>query len=205
MILLVTHAHPTIVRAAHPNLGRLVQPRHYSSIAATAHAGIPWAADNDAFVSFNEKRFRAMLAALRGLPGCLFVAAPDVVGDDEATAELFETWQPEIAPLPVALVAQDGLEARHAPWDKIDALFIGGTTDYKMSKTAAAVVREAKRRGKWAHMGRVNSLSRARYANSIGCDSIDGTKWARWTKTWLPRGLVVASAPQQLPIEDACH
>ena len=34
---------------------------------------------------------------------------------------------------------------------------------------------EAKRRGKHVHMGRVNSLTRLRYADHIGCDSADGT------------------------------
>jgi len=40
---------------------------------------------------------------------------------------------------------------------------------------ARELVREAKRRGKWVHMGRVNSLKRLQYATSIGCDSADGT------------------------------
>ena len=61
------------------------------------------------------------------------------------------------------------------PWDDFDALFIGGTTDWKLGDGAAQLVREAKRRGKWVHMGRVNSLRRMIYAESIGCDSADGT------------------------------
>ena len=38
-------------------------------------------------------------------------------------------------------------------------------------------------------MGRVNTLRRLRYAESIGVDSVDGTKWARWRDTYLDEGL----------------
>lgn len=53
--------------------------------------------------------------------------------------------------------------------------FIGGSDGWKLGPHARALTAEAKRRGKWVHMGRVNSLKRFRYAESIGCDSCDGT------------------------------
>jgi hypothetical protein len=34
---------------------------------------------------------------------------------------------------------------------------------------------ETKRRGKWLHMGRVNSARRFAIAELMGCDSVDGT------------------------------
>jgi len=61
------------------------------------------------------------------------------------------------------------------PWDDFDALFIGGTTAWKLSEAVYQLCQEAKRRGKWVHMGRVNSLRRMRLAESFGCDSADGT------------------------------
>lgn len=76
---------------------------------------------------------------------------------------------------PAALVAQDGLEHLDVPWDDFDALFIGGSTEWKLGKAAARLVAEAKRRGKHVHMGRVNSRRRWSYAEHIGCDSVDGT------------------------------
>jgi hypothetical protein len=76
---------------------------------------------------------------------------------------------------PAALVAQDGLERLSVPWGSLDCLFIGGTTAWKLGEEAAALVREANERGKWTHMGRVNSEKRVMYAKSIGCDSVDGT------------------------------
>lgn len=55
------------------------------------------------------------------------------------------------------------------------AWLIGGSTSWKLSAAAAGIVNEAKHRGKWVHMGRVNSRRRVLYAKSIGCDSVDGT------------------------------
>lgn len=197
MILLVTTGHPDMARYAHPNLGRLVQPRHYSSIEATAHAGIPWAADNDAFGNFEPEPFAKMCERLRGLPGCLFVTAPDVLGDARRTLELFDEWQPRLSPLPLALVAQNGLHPRDVPWDRIDALFVGGDDTFKLGPAGERVSKVALDRGKWLHVGRVNTLKRIRYCATLGADSVDGSQWARWKSIWLNHGLAAVSAPRQ--------
>jgi hypothetical protein len=60
------------------------------------------------------------------------------------------------------------------------------------------VVAEARQRGIWVHMGRVNSLRRLAYAASIGCDSIDGTQWVRFRDTYLAAGLHACAAGEQL-------
>ena len=49
MLLLATQAEPQMRAHRHPNIGRLLQPRHYPRASATARSGVPWAADNDAF------------------------------------------------------------------------------------------------------------------------------------------------------------
>ena len=100
-----------------------------------------------------------------------------MVGDAAATLTRSAPWLSRIRGLgfPVAYVAQDGLPESSVPWDDIDALFIGGSTEFKLGPVAADAVAEAKQRGKWVHMGRVNSRKRLRYAASIGCDSADGT------------------------------
>lgn len=203
MLLLVTTAHPQIVAHAHPNLGRLVQPRHYWRIEDTARSGVPWAADNDAFNSFDPEAFERMLAACSGLPGCLFVAAPDVVGDWPRTLRQYGEWAPAIreAGLPVAVILQDGLgEPAEVPRDA-DAVFVGGTDGFKLGPEAHAAVADAKRRGKWAHMGRVNSRRRVGYAATIGCDSFDGTQFSRWRDRWLDVGLGWAGDDVQLALE----
>lgn len=197
MLLLVTTSHPDMARHAHPHLGRLIQPRHYSSIEATARDGIPWAADNDCFQALDPDAFTNMLDRITGLPGCLFVTCPDVVGDHAATVAQFARWAPGIARrgLPVAFVLQDGCTISEVPWWDIAAVFIGGSTEFKLGAQAERIVRYAKtlKRGYmkpvWVHMGRVNSEKRIRYAEEIGCDSVDGTGWARWNITNLNRGL----------------
>lgn len=209
MLLLVTKAHPTMLTLKHPNLGRLAVPKDHARMAETAAAGIPWAADNAAFSDFDAEAFLAMLDHLNGVPGGLFVVAPDVVGDAAATLEMFERWAPEIhqRDLPVALAAQNGLEHLPIPWSDLDALFIGGIpepgqrVDWKLSPAAADLVTQANARGKWTHMGRVNSGRRFKYAKAIGCKSVDGSKFSRFTDTWLPGGLAAAGAPAQLQLE----
>jgi hypothetical protein len=76
---------------------------------------------------------------------------------------------------PAALVGQDGLERLTVPWDEFDVLFIGGSTEWKLSDAARQLAAEAKRRNKGVHMGRVNSRKRWLIAESFGCDTADGT------------------------------
>lgn len=172
------------------------------------HDGLLWAADNDCFQRLDPDAYVTMLERLSGAPGrCLFVAVPDVVADALATARLFEIWWRALARrgLPAALVAQDGAEHLGRwltlVWPRIDAIFLGGSTEWKLGPAAEALAAEAKRRGKWVHMGRVNSARRIRYAASIGCDSVDGTKWVRWRDTYLDSGLGLVSDPVQLRLQ----
>lgn len=52
-------------------------------------------------------------------------------------------------------------------------------------------------------MGRVNTYRRIRYANSIGVQSVDGTKWARFRDTYMAEGIAAVGAGQQLRIAAA--
>jgi len=108
---------------------------------------------------------------------CAFATAPDVVGDAAATLARSLPLLPTVRQLgyPAAFVAQDGLESLPVPWDAFDVLFIGGTTDFKLGPHARRLVADALAHGKRAHMGRVNSERRIRYADAIGCASADGT------------------------------
>jgi hypothetical protein len=158
-----------------PDLPAMITPRMGQKPAD----GMVWAADNGRFASPADYSDEAFLSWLAKMPAdrCLFATAPDVVGDAAATLAMSAPMLPRIraAGYRVALVGQDGLENCAIPWDDFDALFLGGATAWKLGTAAAGIAREAKRRGKWVHMGRVNSLKRLRYAESIGCDSADGT------------------------------
>lgn len=206
MILLTTTAHPTMERWASPHHGRLLTPRLWCNVDSTIRSGTVWAVDNDGFNGFDAGAFTRMVLGLSFKDGCLFVNAPDVfdkergVGDHEATLALLPEWEPLIrmAGFPVSFVLQNGANPSNVPWDNCDAVFIGGSTDWKLGAEAEAIVRRAKQLGKHVHMGRVNSLRRIRYAQSIGVDSIDGTGWAKYRDAMMPLALNALAAGEQL-------
>jgi len=185
-MLLVSGATKTTAKIDDARLGALLRPGNGNRPGAK-----PWAADNGAFGNFDPRAFVQMLGHVSGKPGCLWVAAPDVVCDAAATLRLFDKWEPVLRELgfPVALVAQNGIGETAIPWDRLDCLFLGGDDAFKLGAEGRAVAIDAKRRGKLLHMGRVNSLERIRYALSIGCDSFDGTAWSRWPDHWIRWGL----------------
>lgn len=142
--------------------------------------GVEWCADNAVFAGKypGDDAFLAWLSDRAHLASsCRFVVAPDVVGDAAATLVRSLPVMPRIRALgfPVALAAQNGLEHLDVPWNAFDVLFIGGDTAWKVGPEARGLVVEARRRGKWVHMGRVNSRARIQYAAAIKCDSVDGT------------------------------
>lgn len=124
-----------------------------------------------------------VLYQLRDVPGCLFVCVPDVPGKARETLDRFFEWAAWIKYLgyPVALAAQDGMEYLPIPWGVLDALFIGGKKqdkwwqEWKLGPGAHNLILEAKNRGKWVHVGRVNSHKRMIQVMEMGADSCDGT------------------------------
>lgn len=142
----------------------------------------PWAIDNGAFARFEEKAFLALLEReSHHKENCIFVTVPDIVGSARRTLEVFERWKGRLQGWKLALAIQDGQGDLPIPWEEIDAVFIGGSTEFKLSKDAAAVVKAAKVLGKWAHVGRVNDPSRFEYFEEMGADSIDGTGLSRYS------------------------
>lgn len=143
-----------------------------------------FAIDNGAFAKLDPNAFRAILARenkRRNL--CRFVAVPDVVASGRRTLELFKHWQHKLTGWPLALVAQDGIENLDIPWSEIAAIFIGGSTEFKLSKSAKDVVKAALGMEKWVHAGRVNTPARFEYFEEMGAHSIDGTGLSRYS--WM--------------------
>lgn len=197
---LVCASLPQLERERAPWVGRMVQPRHCSRLEDTAASGFQWAADNGAFAGFNARTFQRMAERCHGVPSCLFVVVPDVVADHAGTLARWRHWSDRVRTLtgqPLAFVAQNGATAANVPWNDLDALFIGGDTDWKLSGHASQLCWEAKERGKWVHMGRVNSAVRIARALGTLCDSFDGTKWARWSVAHRP----IADLAQQVPVQ----
>ena len=171
------------------SLGVMLTPRVGRSISS-AKAWPIWAADNGCFSAadkFNLSRYLSWLDRMRAVSGCLFATAPDVVGDAVATWERSHAVLPQLRALGyrAALVIQNGIS--RVEWGDIDAVFIGGSTDFKFSDSANDVAREAKSRGLWAHMGRVNSWRRWERCAAEGYDSCDGTFLAFGPDANLPR------------------
>lgn len=141
-----------------------------------------FAIDNGAFAGFDRAKFLSLLERERDASHlCRFVVVPDVVGDARRTAEVFDYWKNRLTGWPLALAAQDGLERQSIPWQQISAIFIGGTTEWKLGQHAKAVIRAAQAIGKYVHVGRVNTPGRFGYFESLGVDSIDGTGLSRYT------------------------
>lgn len=160
------------------DLGLMLQPGMGNVVDLTR---IQWAGDNGCYAAgaaFNLTAFLAWLERrYQYRSSCLFAVAPDVLSDAQATWERSKPILPVLRRMgfKAALVAQNGLETLPLEWDAFDVLFIGGCTRFKLSHHARELVAEAKARGKWVHMGRVNSERRLRTATMWGCDSADGT------------------------------
>lgn len=183
-MLLVSGATKTMARIQDPRLGRLLRPGN-----GNKPDHLPWGVDNGAYTGFEPDAFLRMLASFKGSPGCLWVAAPDVVADSVGTLEKFREWEPRLHAdgWPVAFVAQDGLS--EPPWDSFESLFIGGSTEYKLSGAVELLAWKAKAKGKLVHMGRVNSARRMKAAHQCCADSIDGGQFSRFPDRWIPWGL----------------
>ena len=170
-------------------VGWLNTPRYFGNFQRYTDYDptMPIAIDNSAYTKFNVDRYMALIDKIDR--DIAWITVPDVVGDAETTSILFRYWHPELDGLPLAYVAQDGAEHQSLPWSQFQCLFIGGTTDWKLSPAAAYLARKAKRFGKLVHMGRVNSNMRLRYAYDLGCDSVDGTGYQRFSKYHLKKAL----------------
>lgn len=180
-----------------PEIGRLFIPDLYSRPEWTVELEQFWGADNGCYSGFDRRKFVRMLRVLEGKPGALFVCAPDVVGKAEPTLELFDKWGPRIRShgLPVALVAQDGLEDLEIPWDRMDAMFVGGTDKWKLSEPCNSLIAQAQSKGLHVHVGRINSIEATQICMELGVDSVDGSKYGKYTATWIPRYLDLLEQP----------
>lgn len=160
------------------NMGFIVSP--LSHLSPVRRFNLPFCIDNGAFGDkFNPEKYLALLHDAQPYRDrCLFVVAPDVVADADATTGMWSEWLPTLRQTgyPLAYVAQDGLG--EPPWDEMDALFIGGSTQFKLSDQVLQLLAAAGERGKWRHIGRVNSHKRLRHFWGRA-ESFDGTDWCR--------------------------
>ncbi len=146
---------------------------------------MPFALDNGLYHLPNHppKGMKALPPFYAMLRRCLlaemnpmFVVVPDVPYDGDATRILSRKHSRHMRENgykgPRALAVQDGMTPDDL--DSYEAVFVAGSTDWKW-RTARGWVDEAKARGMWAHVARVNTRDRIRHCIDIGADSADGT------------------------------
>lgn len=165
----------TIPEAKRARFG-YIQNLHNGGVGQAIIASHPWMLDNGAF---SDKWTEAVwFDALRKwqpyTATCIAAVCPDVVGDAASTLARFAEYGPVVKAHGyfVAFVTQDGLTLDAVPWSQFDVLFIGGTDKHKLKESYPFIV-EAKRRGLWVHVGRVNSQRRLEQFHMA--DSADGT------------------------------
>lgn len=164
--------------------------------------GRRFAIDNGAFSRFDKKSFLSLLERERSRKAdCIFVTVPDVVGSARRTLEVFHRWKGQLEGWNLALAIQDGQGDLEIPWDEIQAVFIGGSTEFKMSDEAIQVIKTAKILDKWVHVGRINTVERFKHFEGIA-DSCDGSGLAQYThmrlaiarRNYQPKQLELANA-----------
>lgn len=143
-----------------------------------ALSGKPYGLDNGCFSRFPEKKWKKLLSDAE-INTPVFVCLPDIVGDARRTLDLFNVFKPLTSGLPRALVLQDGISNYEIPWNDIEAVFVGGSDDFKISQEAINACKVAKMLGKWVHVGRVNSEMRVKNWLDLG-DSLDGSGISRF-------------------------
>lgn len=196
MIFLSGAINGTLLANPRPDLGIMIQPGMGNSTAPLQFW--KFGADNGCFAqgeAFVPGDWLEWLATLRRFrDNCLFAVAPDVILDAEATLLRSLPYLPTIRQLgfPSAFVTQNGCTSALVPWDALDCLFVGGDDAWKLSEASWRLCGEAKARGKWVHVGRVNSFRRLKACAVSGVDSADGTYLrfgpdANWPKLagWL--------------------
>jgi len=172
--------------------GYLVSPR--KGVMSEIRAGATFAIDNDCFNGgLDAAAYVQTLASYYPYrQTCLFVVAPDVVGDWQATLKSFWRWLPtlRIFDYPITMATQDGLTPEAVPWDEIAALFIGGSDKHKRGREGGDLIAAGKRYGKWVHVGRVN-----------GATSIENDFWL--ADSWDGQTIAREPGPQSRNIGQA--
>lgn len=165
----------------HPgSVGVLISPSYLHRVPIDPW--MPFALDNDAFVSWrdrkpwNESAWLEMIRYVR-MTGQkpLWAAVPDVVGNREQTIANWEKYSGVIKSLSwaAAFCVQDGMTESDVP-ENADVVFVGGTDRWKFPNLTRWTSRFPR-----VHCARVNAPEMIEACEREGCESVDGTGWFR--------------------------
>lgn len=162
----------------HPGfIGAFTSPSY--GVSRSIKSGCLWAGDNGAFKGFDKDKFFSWLKRLEVYRDkCLFISVPDFVGNSDKTKEMFYEYENQLQGWPLAFVCQDGVLVSDIP-KNISAIFIGGSTKWKLSKEVYPLIKWGLDNNKHIHIGRVNYFKRYRHFREIpGSDNFtcDGTR-----------------------------
>jgi hypothetical protein len=193
MILFVSGATATVRKWR--KVGELIVPGAGNHPDALTLGPGLWAMDNACYTGFDAAAFVRMLERFYGRRGCRFVSAPDAVADAHQTLLQWPFWSRLIRGIGFvpALVAQDGLTPADVPWTELGALFIGGSTEWKLGPQARDLMVYAKARGLWVHVGRLNSRQRIWHFARLA-DSFDGGQYSMFADRRIPEGVADVQA-----------
>ena len=172
-----------------------------------SHPNRKYGLENGAYTTgnpmFNTTWWRMAKAAQED-ENCIWIVAPDAMGDWKKTLRHFDTFTNlhKFPKTKLAIVLQDWCDAipnghDEVPWDDIVCVFVGGTDKFKYSRQCMEICEEAKRRGKWVHVGRVNTVKNIVYWYDIA-DSFDGSGIAKYD-------LMLVQALQSLEALEGTH
>lgn len=149
---------------------------------AALRAGCKWIIDNNQYKdNWTWAQWWHFLTLMRDFRNnCLGVPIPDKLGDYISTLHYFRVYHAVVRELgyPVALVTQDGMTPEKIPWPLVDCLFVGGSNYHKRGREVELLISEAKRLGKWVHIGRTQAGS-TMLTYWPQADSFDGTTLIR--------------------------
>lgn len=193
MLYLATASGPKVRDAmTNGHLGQMITPKSGNRLTP----GVTFALDNGIVKMVNgmpvtdpnwsETDWLAMLDRYQSVPGCLFAAVPDFVGDADETNRRWARYHGAVRNrgYRCAYVTQNGCRSIPA---SAGAVFVGGDDTWKDGPDALRLTRQARRDGLWCHMGRVNTRTRLIRAALDGYHSVDGTYLAYGPDTNLPK------------------
>jgi len=177
-MLYLSSSYTNLKPSMRPRFGYMLNVNHQLAYEK-AMVRYPWMLDNGAFSeAWNEDIWRKRLEKLSPyVDTCIAAVVPDVILDAGATLARWHVYAPEVKALgyKAAFATQNGCTVGMVPWDEADVLFIGGSDAHRV-RECWPLIAEAKRRGMWVHVGRVNSMLRIR--QFCRCDSVDGTTFS---------------------------